>query len=148
MTPAFRHEVDLSSLCQVTDGDYPRTRRYPCDFCAEPDAWPDRCSEAFGEAQGKLCDVLIPAACLQGDHRRCSSARCPVAASWHPVVQRAGVRAAREAVTLWAVVSIAGGWLRVLGTEDHMCRARRMARGDGEVTRLVYLVRVSDGELF
>lgn len=82
-----------------------------------------------------------------------------MAARWHPAVSRAGVAAARAAGTTWAVVSIIGDRLAVVGTEDHLGRAKSLLRtghakrhgyvtGDPAAKGVVYVVRGADGGLF
>lgn len=121
--------------------------------------WPDVCSEELGDAQGYACDFIIPGECSVGDHRRCDTARCDVAARWHPAVRRLGVEAALAAGAIWAVVSIAEGRATLVGTGDHLGRAKSIVRtghakrhgietGDPAAKGLVYVVRGSDGGFF
>lgn len=133
----------------------PRTRRYPCPWCTEPRAWPDRCGMFCGD---DLCADETGQRCALGDHRRCDGSHCPVAARWLLAVRRAGVLAAEPSGAIWAVVSIIGDRVTVVGTEDHLGRAKSLLR-TGHLKRCgwpigpvgkgaVYVVRASDAELF
>lgn len=119
--------------------------------------WPDRCRADIGEDWA--CSEIIGDQCeAWGDHRRCLPAQCAWAARWHEPVRRAGMEAARSAGVAWAVVSTIGDRLAVVGTEDHLGRAKSLLR-TGALKRaglptdytgkgLVIVVRGSDGGLF
>lgn len=124
-----------------------------CPWCSEPGAWPDRCAADLDP----FCADTIAERCVVGDHRRCWGWDCPVAATWHLSVRRAGVLAAEAAGTTWAVVSIIGDCVRVVGTTDHLGRAKSLLR-TGTAKRAgitgpaakgaVYVVRASDAAFF
>ncbi len=135
----------------------PRTRRYPCAWCAEDGMWPDLCSEALGRLDDR-CAAMIEIQCGLGDHRRCLPSACASAARWHEPVRRAGVEAAHAAGAVWAVVSTLENRITVVGTEDHLGRAKSLLR-NGALKRagsptgpegkgLVYVVRGADGRFF
>lgn len=118
--------------------------------------WPDQCSE--GDGRDGRCAAMIEKVCALGDHRRCSPSACAAAARWHEPVRRAGVDAARAAGRLWAVVSTIENRVAVVGTADHLGRAKSILRA-GTLTRagfglgaegmgLVYVVRATDGGFF
>lgn len=117
--------------------------------------WPDRCHE--GPDADPTCAEIIASQCVDfGDHRRCIPEVCEWAAEWHSVVREAGQRAAADAGAVWAVVSTIGG-VRVIGTTDHLGRAKSLlrtpeARRHGftgpEAKGFVYVVRGSDGGFF
>lgn len=133
----------------------PRTRRYPCPWCGSPDAWPDGCSEAVDAGEGvRCCTSMIEKQCMRGDHRRCALGACTVSARWHEPVRAAGIAAAQAAGHGWAVVSTIENNVTVVGTSDHLGRAKLLLRTvllnaghqDGPEGRgLVYIVRGLDG---
>ncbi len=101
---------------------------------------------------------MIEIECGLGDHRRCEPSACAAAARWHEPVRRAGVAAARSAGAVWAVVSTIENRVSVVGTEDHLGRAKSLLR-IGALKRagqplgpegqgLVYIVRGEDGGFF
>lgn len=119
--------------------------------------WPDRCTEA-PVPRDERCVAMIEIQCGLGDHRRCEPSACAAAARWHEPVRRAGVEAAAAAGAVWAVVSTLDNRVTVVGTEDHLGRAKTLLR-NGALKRagsptgpegrgLVYVVRGSDGGFF
>lgn len=131
------------------------TVRRACAWCDEPSAWPDRCGIFRGD---ETCAEITEDKCVFGDHRRCDGPDCAVAARFHLEVRRTGARAAQAAGSLWAVVSIIGDRVSLVGTTDHLGRAKSTLRTP-ELKRhglptgpegkgLVYVVRAYDGEFF
>lgn len=121
--------------------------------------WPDVCSEALGKDQDHACAEIIEDKCELGDHRRCDPANCEFAAVWHEIVRAAGIEAAEAAGKIWAVVSVIEDQPTVVGTGDHLGRAKSLLRtghakkfgiqtGDPAAKGLVYIVRGADGGFF
>ncbi|MEQ3541105.1 hypothetical protein WHI96_20030 [Pseudonocardia tropica] len=104
-----------------------------------------------------MCAEIIEGKCsIDADHRRCQPETCEWAADWHEPVREAGQRAAADAGAVWAVVSTLGG-VRVVGTTDHLGRAKSLLRTPeakrhgitGAAAKgVVYIVRGSDGGFF
>lgn len=148
--------MNTSHAGRSQSGRDARARRYPCAFCEQPDMWPDLCSEA-PDAVDSRCAETIAAFCMRGDHRRCAPSACVVAARWQKEVSDAGMAAAQAAGTVWAVVSTIHNRVDVVGTENHLGRARSILRGNAvrhsgrapaEVEGMVYVVCGRDGGSF
>lgn len=128
--------------------------RRPCAWCEEPNRWPDRCTPDLDET----CAEIIETSHLFEDHRRCQPDDCEVANRWHEHVIDAGCAAAEAAGHAYGVVSILGDRLAVVGTNDHLGRAKSLLRSgaakkagyspyDPASKGLVYVVRCADGAL-
>lgn len=128
--------------------------RRPCAFCREPDRWPVRCTPDLDP----VCAEIIADSHIFEDHRRCSPDDCEVAARWHEAVIDAGTAAADAAGRAYGVVSILGDRLAVIGTADHLGRAKSLLRSgaakraglspyDPAAKGWVYVVRCADGAL-
>lgn len=128
--------------------------RRPCAFCREPDRWPDRCTPALDP----VCAEIITDSHIFEDHRRCPPDDCEVAHRWHEAVIDAGCAAADAAGRAYGVVSILSDRLAVVGTADHLGRAKSILRSgeakkagyspyDPAAKGLVYVVRCADGAL-
>lgn len=128
--------------------------RHRCAWCKRPDRWPDRCTPELDES----CAEIIEDSHIFEDHRRCPPEDCDVAARWHETVIDAGCAAHKAAGHAYGVVSIIGDRLAVVGTSDHLGRAKSLLRPgaakkagyspyDPASRGLVYVVRRADGAL-
>lgn len=99
--------------------------QWPCGWCEEPRRWPDGCP---GKPEDPHCVETIEIACGLGDHRRCLPDDCELAYQWHAQVKSAGMVAAQAAGHAYGVVSIIDDWLYVVGTNDHLGRAKSLLR--------------------
>ncbi|MGQ0774573.1 MAG: hypothetical protein ACT4NY_09170 [Pseudonocardiales bacterium] len=100
------------------------TRR-ECAYCGAAGRWPDRCP---GEPADPECVEIIAMICGFGDHRRCIPEDCDVAHRWHAQVKHAGRATAQAEGRAYAVVSIIDDRLYVVGTNDHLGRAKSLLR--------------------